>query len=78
MFGVNQSLAVVVCEDADDAINKGFLYREGFTGVHIDKVVVVRKGTEAGKSTVDFILKDEKGNQYVVMVTGALLKSIPC
>ncbi len=77
-FGVHQALNIVVCKDADDAINKGYLYRDGFSAVEIEKVVVVQNGTQGGNSTVDLILVDEKGNRYVTMLTGALLKSIPC
>ena len=77
-FGMMQHLNVHICENAEDAIQKGHVYREGVKAVEIDKVVVVRKGTEAGNSTVDLVLKDQEGNTFVVMVTGNLLKSIPC
>ena len=77
-FGMMQHLNVHICENAEDAIEKGHIYREGVKAVEIDKVVVVRKGTEAGNSTVDLVLKDPQGNTFVVMVTGNLLKSIPC
>ena len=43
-----------------------------------DEAVVVRKGTVGGNSTVDLVLKDESGQKFVVMLTGALVKSIPC
>ena len=77
-FGIMQHLNLHICEDADDAIAKGHIYREGIKPIEIDKVVVVRSGTEAGNSTVDLVLKDQEGNTFVVMVTGNLLKSIPC
>lgn len=78
-FGVMQHLPVVVCEDANDAIAKGFVYREPkFTPVEIESVVVVRKGTTGGKSTVDLVLQDASGKKFVVMLTGNLIKSIPC
>lgn len=77
-MGINQHLDITVCEDARDATKQGFFYREPvYKGVTIDKVVVVKKGTVEGNSTVDFILVDATGQQYVVMVTGRLLKSIP-
>ena len=79
MFGIMQHLNIVMCEDADDAQNKGYIYVDGsYKAVEIDTVVVVKNGTEAGKPTVDIILKDQEGNKMVVMVTGNLLKSIPC
>jgi len=77
-FGVMNHLKVVICENAADAISKGFDYQDMVTAVEIDTVVVVREGTATGKSTVDLVLKDQAGNKFVVMVTGALLKSIPC
>lgn len=79
MFGIMQHLNIVMCEDADDAQNKGYIYVDGsYKAVEIDTVVVVKNGTETGKPTVDIILKDQEGNKMVVMVTGNLLKSIPC
>lgn len=77
-FGMMQHLNIHICENAEDAIQKGHVYREGVKAVEIDKVVVVRKGTEGGNSTVDLVLKDREGNTFVVMLTGNLLKSIPC
>jgi hypothetical protein len=74
-----QHLDISICADAADAIAKGHVYRAPETkAITIDKVIVIRSGTEAGNSTVDLLLKDEAGNQFVVMVTGNLLKSIPC
>ena len=77
-FGMMQHLNIHICEDAEDAIQKGHVYREGVRAVEIVKVVVVRKGTESGNSTVDLVLKDREGKTFVVMLTGNLLKSIPC
>jgi hypothetical protein len=78
MFGMMQHLEVVVCQNAEEATQKGYVYHDGIKPVEIEKVVVVREGTQAGNATVDLILKDEQGNKFVVMVTGNLLKSIPC
>lgn len=80
MFGVMNSLKVIICNDADDAVKNGHTYNrdEGYMPVEVEKVVVVRNGTVEGNSTVDLVLVDEKGNKFVVMVTGKLLKSIPC
>ncbi len=77
-FGLMQHLEVVICKDAEEATQQGHIYHNGFTAVEIDKVVVVRQGTESGNSSVDLVLKDQKGNKFVVMLTGNLLKSIPC
>lgn len=76
---VHQHLSITVCETAADAIAKGFDYNDGKTRpVEVKQVVVVRKGTQAGNSTVDFLLEDDQGRRFVFMVTGNLLKTIPC
>ena len=81
---LHQHLNIVICEDAADAIAKGYDYvarndaGESIKPIQIEKVVVVRKDTQAGNTTVDFILKDASGQQYVCMITGNLLKLIPC
>lgn len=80
MIGINQSLSVVLCDDALDAVAKGYSYSAWSTPpkpLHIDKVVVIQKGTAAGASTVDMVLVDKDGNKYVLMVTGNLLKMLP-
>jgi hypothetical protein len=71
-------LDVVICEDAADAITKGFKYAPPIKPVEIATAVVIRKGTVEGNPTVDLLMHDQEGNEYVVMITGALLKSIPC
>lgn len=81
MFGVMHQLTVVICKDAEEAIEKGYVYNNdnGDTkAVEIETVVVVHNGTQAGNATVDLVLKDADGKKYVVMLTGNLLKSIPC
>jgi len=78
---IKQYLAVTICADANDAIAQGFNWREAVPAVkpiEIKKVVVVRSGTQAGNPTVDFLLEDETGQQFVFMITGNLLKTIPC
>lgn len=57
---------------------KGFQYGAEFIPVVIDTVVVVGNGTELGNSTVDLILTDADGQKYVALITGQLLKAIPC
>lgn len=45
-------------------------------GATIEQVVIVLKGTQSGKSTVDFVFKDQQGATYVAMLTGALVKNL--
>lgn len=78
---LHNHLSITICQDGADAIAQGFNWREAVPPVkpiEIKKVVVVRRGTEAGNPTVDFVLEDETGQRFVCMVTGALIKSIPC
>lgn len=79
-FGIMNHLAVIVCKDAQEAIDDNHIYRkkDGYTFVEIEKAVVVQNGTKQGNATVDLVLKDEQGNKFVVLITGNLLKSIPC
>lgn len=78
LVGINHSLEVVICQDASDAIAKGYDYnKRRSTPVSIDRVVIVNKGTVAGNATVDLVLKDKDGNEYVTMVTARLLKALP-
>jgi len=42
----------------------------------IDKVIVVGKGTESGKATVDFQMVTEDGARFVAMLTGTLVRQL--
>lgn len=78
---IHNHLNVAICADAEDAIARGFDWKAATPAVkpiEVKQVVVVRRGTQAGNATVDFVLEDETGQQFVFMVTGNLLKSIPC
>ena len=75
---VHRHLSVAVFNDAADASAAGYDYKDGTKPIEVVKVVVVRNGTVGGNPTVDFVLQDECGIRYAFMVTGALLKSIPC
>lgn len=79
-FGVMQHLNVVLCPDAQHAIDLGYNPTEEYRHaqpVEIEKVVIVKDGTTAGNPTVDLVLRDQAGNRFVVMVTGRLLKALP-
>lgn len=79
-FAVNLSLQLEVFPTADQAVAAGFDYNQWSPqpkGLKIDKVVVVRNGTQQGRPTADLIMVDEDGNKYVTMITGALLKMLP-
>ena len=78
---IHSHLSVAICTDDADAVANGYDWNAAEPAVlpiEIKKIVVVRKGTEGGNATVDFLLQDHTGQRYVFMVTGNLLKSIPC
>lgn len=49
---------------------------DGFKGAKLIKAVVIRKGMENGKDTVDLQFETEDGQKFVAMTTGTLLKSL--
>lgn len=77
---IHNALTVEICANAEEAIEKGFDWAKqpDIKPIEVKKVVVVRNGTVAGNATVDFVLEDESGQRFVFMVTGNLLKAIPC
>lgn len=78
---IHTHLDIAICTDAADAVARGFDWNNAqppVKPIEVKKVVVVRKGTQAGNATVDFVLEDETGQRFVFMVTGNLLKTIPC
>ena len=79
MDGIHYGLRIVVCEDAQDGINRGYVYRRPeYAPIRIAQVVVVRNGTEEGNPSVDLLLEDENGQKYAALLSGRLLKAIPC
>lgn len=75
---ITQAVTIAVCEDASDATRQGYFYRPPiFKPIQLEKVVVVKNGTEGGRPTVDFVLQDETSQKFVFMITGSLLRSLP-
>lgn len=48
----------------------------GAKAVQLKEVIVVGRGMESGRPTVDLILMGEDGQQYVAMVTGNLMEMV--
>jgi hypothetical protein len=59
-------------EEAPDYKTNG----EGFEAAEIIKAIVVRRGTVEGNDTVDIQFQDLKGNKFIAMTTGALIKML--
>jgi hypothetical protein len=71
---MNPNMLVIV-DSPEEAPN----YRRDSVDIRsavISKVVIVKKGMENGKSTVDFQFQDNEGNQFVAMLTGALVQQL--
>lgn len=54
MESIQYHLSIEVCQTAEEAIQKGFIYSlPEYRPINIQKVVVVRDGTNKGNPTVD-------------------------
>ena len=51
-------------------------YGPDYTMVKIVKAILVGKGMQSGKPSVDLQLVDKKGNKYIAMLSGELYKSV--
>lgn len=77
---IHNGLKLTICQSVEDAVSQGFDYAkqpEKYGPAQIENVVLVRNGTQSGKSTVDLIFKTADGKLHVALLTAALLKSIP-
>ena len=78
-FGIVDQLQIAICENPEQAAAAGFTYpADAVKMVEVIRVVVIKQGTVNGNSTVDFLMEDEDGQHYLVMMTGNLIKGIPC
>lgn len=70
-MGINH-LQIQICESVEEAPK----YVSPWQSVIITKAIVVRNGTHAGNDTIDLQLTDDKGNQYVAMITARPIKQL--
>ena len=77
MNPITNSIDVIVCRDADHATELGHIYTppKKFTSVRIIRAVVIQNGMVSGKPSVDLVMRDASGNEYVAMLGAELLKS---
>ena len=66
------TLAINVHGSPDEAPK----YESDTTVIRLDKALIVRKGTEAGKSTVDLQCVDGNGKKFVIMATGRIMRGL--
>lgn len=70
-----QTLSIQIANSPEEAPN----YNRDFVDVRaatITKAVIVKKGTESGKPTVDFQFEAMDGSKFVAMLTGDLVKGL--
>ena len=67
-----KSLEIKIVNDADEAPK----YKNDTTLLTIRTVIIVGKGTENLRPTVDIQLYDKDGNKYVAMITGLILENL--
>ena len=76
---IHTSLDVSIFNTAAEASADGFNYNKRVKPViplRVKNAVVVRQGTQNGNATVDFLMEDAKGPEYVIMMTGNILSSV--
>ena len=59
-----------------DSIDKAPNYGDDVIPIRMDTAIIVRNGTQGGRSTVDLQCVDDKGKKYLIMVTGAILRNL--
>ena len=66
------SVSVEQFESSHDAPS----YGKDNTLLKLDKAVIVRNGTQAGKSTVDLQFFDQYGKKHVALITGRIIRAV--
>jgi len=70
-MGTND-LKITICTSVEEAPHYS---APEYHAAELKEVVIVKKGTQAGSSTVDLIFVDQSGQKYITMITTALLKT---
>lgn len=74
-IGVTNSLNIKIHNSVEEAPNYNEL-EEKFETLNLDKVLIVKNGTEEGRSTLDLQLVGADGKKYVAMITACLIKNV--
>lgn len=72
---MSNALTILIFDSPEQAPN----YNRDMVDVRaatLTTAVIVKRGTVAGKPTVDFQFKDQEGNDFVAMLTGELVKQL--
>lgn len=70
-----QALSIKIFNSPEEAPNYN-TNGEGVKAAHVKEAVIVRNGTVGGNATVDLVFEDDKGQKFVGMITGRLLKQV--
>lgn len=70
-MGTND-LKVKIFDSVEDAPR----YDASVIALTLDKACVVKNGTINGNPTVDLVLYDKNGKEYLAMVTGGIIKML--
>lgn len=76
---IHTYLDVNIFNSAKEAAVEGFDYNKRVkpvTPLRVKNAVVVRQSTQNGNSTVDFLMTDAAGQEYVIMMTGNILSVV--
>ncbi len=69
-------LSIKICDSIEAAPNWKRDHADKVKGAELVEAFVVRKGMVSGRDTVDLVFKDDAGNTYVALVSGANLKML--
>jgi hypothetical protein len=69
-----QNVPIKICQTVADAPR--YVELPGYLSATLTECVIVRRGTEEGRSTVDFVVLGADGEKYVVMLTGRIVRAI--
>lgn len=74
-YARTNDLRVEIKKSIDEAPNYN-TNGEGFNFATFDAAIIVRKGTEEGRDTVDLQFTDANGKKHVAMITGRIIQQI--
>lgn len=76
-FGISTIAEIQIYTTAQEAAQAGHIYRQPrYEAINLDRVVIIRRGTQNGLPTIDLVFKDQHGQEHVNMITGRLLAMI--
>lgn len=59
-----------------ETVNSAPKYDHSTTMLKMEKAIIVEKGTESGKCTVDLQCVNKHGQKYIIMISGQIMACI--